>query len=245
MTEEKKLDPAPKFLMLFPTYAYGEAPMTYGFISFSTREDVTSFFSEMRAHLKAAVDLVKSTTKVRENPIGEFYAHPNYDTLEMSRHALGFFKLYPDGDFEEKFRGVEDFETLVQLAATNIVRPNEDVALTLSVEDSMDEAPVVIDFHDWHNFCVVGGHFKGSVDEFWNELLELAARVEGDRTEIHFPISLKVLRAGPTPVFENFEDKIRVVFRSRIKHSDQEELVTTELSLPEFIGVYEDALMKF
>lgn len=243
MTEAQKLIPAPKLLLLLPTHSQ-EAPPVYGVMPFSTKEEVKTFFDEMRQHLQLVVDIVQTKTVVG-GPIhdGTYYAFPSYDELVKTRHDVSFLKVQEDVD-EEKIRGVENLEALFMLTAEDLLRPNVDVVSSLDVENGIDTGPVILDFAAWHLNCTIGGHFTGTVDEFWAEISKHFVRIELDRTIIRFPISLDVVRAGPTPVFKDFKNKVRVEFISTVKHSDDEEFRTEELSLPTFIGVCEDVLSR-
>lgn len=231
----------PKALILFPTQSHSTNVDVYGCVPIFPD---SSFVNDMRDHLTRVVELVKVSAKpAKQNPDGKWWTSVPYKKLIAEDSWCIFLRAHPyRKEIEKLFHGVTDFETLLQLSAMNLMDPSSDIAADLDTTNDVVQ-PVVIDFLAWHASLKTNGWFTGTPVQFYDALRELSVRTELDQLELHVPSWLiDVKRAGPVLELMPFEDNVQFSFRANVKHSDNEEFVTDELSLSVFLSAIEDAL---
>lgn len=230
----------PKALILFPTQSHSTNVDVYGCVPIFPDD---SFVNDMREHLARTIELTKTSARpAKKNPEGKWYTSVPYMKLIADDSWCIYLKAHPDPKVMDMlFHGIDDFESLLQLSATDLMDPSSDVAVSLDVTDD-EPQPVVIDFLAWHEGLKRHGWFTGTPAELYSALLKLQARTELDRLELHLPWPVDVKRAGPVLELMPFEGHVRFSFRTSVRHSDNEEFVTEEFPLAAFLSIIEDAL---
>lgn len=231
----------PKALILLPVDTDGNPPDAYCMLPVHGPDII----AEMKVHLEAAEMLVKTTAAPAvQDSLGWSTSIPYRHLVARDRWAL-YLQRYPTvggvggrQDLPERFHGVSDIDTLLTLTATNILAPLDDVA-----QETLDEGePVIINFPQWYTTLKEGGHYSGTDQEFWSDLLKLCVRVESDSLEIFLPVTVEVKRAGPTLELKPFQHRIMFRFSASIRHRDTERYYTHDLSVAKFIASIGDAL---